>query len=371
MNGSQAQPKGWGIQAKIGVLAASAMVAATAALSLVPATPAAAAAKQPVIGVVVYDMSGFETTAKPGMEAEARALGDKLLWDSANLSCSQEIVDLRTFITEHVSAIIVDPVNASCGDSIIPLAKQARIPVLATNTALFKAGTHPKPGSLAATIGNEPGIASYEGPNDFGGGVHEMEALAKKLHGHGNIVELQGPLGQTPSTNRTAGIAAVLKKYPHIHLLAAQTANWSRSQAYTVMAGFWSSFGTKINGVVSENDDMAIGANRVLALHHEQYKIPVVGIDGIQNGMQAVTSGAEIESNLQDGMVEQGEAVWVANQIIHHKPYPKYAVYQMIPLTKATVHKYYVQMYVRPKAFLKELPKIIAQDMKAHRYSAQ
>jgi ribose transport system substrate-binding protein len=335
------------------------------------AASAAAANKQPVIGVVVYDMSGFETTSKPGMEAEAKALGDKLLWDSANLSCSQEVVDLRTFITEHVSAIIVDPVNASCGDSIIPQAKRAGIPVIATNTALFKAGSQPKPGSYAATVGNEPGIASYEGPNDYGAGVAEMEALAKKLHGKGNIVELQGPLGQTPSTNRTAGIAAVLKKYPHIHLLAAQTANWDRSQAYTVMAGFWSSFGTKINGVVSENDDMAIGANRVLALHHEEYKIPVVGLDGIQNGMQAVASGAEIESNLQDGMVEQGEAVWVANQIIHHKPYPKYVVYNMIPLTKANVHRYYNQMYVHLGAFRKQLPQIIAHDMKTHKYSAQ
>jgi ribose transport system substrate-binding protein len=331
----------------------------------------AQAASEPVIGVSVYDMSGFETSSKPGMEAEAAALGVKLEWDSANLDVTTQVTQLRTFVSEHVAAIILDPINATSGDSVVPLINAAHIPLVLTNTALFKPGSNPDPTTLAATIGTEPGVASYEGPNDFGAGYNEMMALGKAMHGKGNIVELQGPLGQTPELMRTAGIAAALRKFPGIHLLTAQTANWVRDQAYTVMSGFWSAFGTKINGVVAENDDMAIGANSVLAAKGEEFKIPVVGIDGIQNGMQAVASGAEVESNLQDGMVEQGEAVWVADRIINHQSYPKYAVYNMVPLYKSNVQKYYNQMFKNLPRFLKQLPSIIAHDMTTGQYSAQ
>ena len=361
-----------------GLLGRTARVAAAATVGTLAAvvttaivTAPAQAASEPVVGISVYDMSGFETTSKPGMVAEAKALGLKLEWDSANLDVTTQVTQLRTFVSEHVAAIILDPINATSGDSVIPLIKAAHIPLVLTNCALFKPGSNPDPTSLAATIGNEPEVASYEGPNDFGAGYNEMMALGTAMHGKGNIVELQGPLGQTPELMRTAGIAAALRKFPGIHLLTAQTANWVRDQAYTVMSGFWSAFGTKINGVVAENDDMAIGANSVLAAKGEEYKIPVVGIDGIQDGMLAVKSGAEVESNLQDGMIEQGEAVWVADRIIHHQSYPKYAVYNMVKLTKSNVQHYYNQMYKNLPGFLKQLPSIIAHDMAAGHYSAQ
>jgi len=325
--------------------------------------------KHPVIGMTVYGMSGYESLSKPGVMAEAKALGDKLIWDSAHESVADQISQVEDFITEHVNAIIVDPVESDSLNTQLKEARAAGISVVTTNVPVYAPGTHPT--GEAALAGNSPYSEAYVGPDDVLAGEHEMEAMARALHGKGNIVEIQGPLGQAATTNRTHGIAIVLKRYPSIHLLAKRPADWSASKAYTVMSGFWSAFGHKIDGIVSENDNMAIGANRVLAEHGLEGKIPVVGIDGIQNGMRLLMHGDEIESNLQDGMLQEGEAVWVANRIIHHESYPKVALGDMPELTPKNVRKYYNQMFVHHSQFLKNLPSIIAHDMKTGDYTDQ
>lgn len=314
-------------------------------------------------------MSSFESLSEKGVDAEAKALGVNVEWESANNDVSTQTSQIQNFITQHVDAIIVDPVQSDSLPGPLEKAEAVGIPVVATNVPLFQPGT--KPTGMTAVTGNSPAVKSYVGPDDLQAGEHEMQALATALHGKGNIVELQGPLGQAGEINRTAGIAQVLAKYPGIHLLASQPGKWERPLAYTVMSSFWSAYGAKISGIVSENDDMAIASNRVLAQQGLTGKIPVVGIDGISDGMNAVTSGQEIESNLQDGMVEEGEAVWVANRIIHHQSYPKTAIYDMPSLVKSTVSHYYQQMYVNPAGFASKLPSIIQHDMESGNYSAQ
>ena len=113
--------------------------------------------------------------------------------------------------------------------------------------------------------------------------------MADKLGGKGNIVVLQGPLGQSGELDRTKGIENVLAKYPDIKILAKDTANWKRDEAVNKMKNWISSFGGQINGVVAENDDMGLGA--LQALTEARQAMPIVGIDGIEDGLNAVKSG--------------------------------------------------------------------------------
>ncbi len=64
----------------------------------------------------------------------------------------------------------------------------------------------------------------------------------------------------------------MLKKYPGIKVLAKDIANWERYQAVDKVKIWMSSFGDKIDGIVSENDDMGLGA--VQALKERRKKIP-------------------------------------------------------------------------------------------------
>ena len=130
--------------------------------------------------------------------------------------------------TQGVDAIIVVPVQADSLAPQVATAKAKKIPFLAVNAAL-----------------NSPDLAGTVHPDDVKAGEQEMQMMADKLGGKGNIVVLQGPLGQSGELDRTKGIENVLAKYPDIKILAKDTANWKRDEAVNKMKNWISSFGAR------------------------------------------------------------------------------------------------------------------------------
>jgi ribose transport system substrate-binding protein len=312
--------------------------------------------KNPTIGVTVYNMSSFITLGQQGVNTEAKALGAKVLWRSANNDVNTQASQIQAFVQQKVDAILVAAVNASTLSPQIKAAQQAGIPVFAVNLELDQ----PAAAELKA----------YVGPDDAGAGAQEAKYLAEGLGGHGNVVVMQGPIGSSAEIDRTKGIDQELAEYPGIHVLATQPANWDRNQAYTLMQNWLSSFGTRIDGVVSENDDMGIGAIRALDAAGRS-DVKVVGIDGIQDGMKAVQAKQLYESNLQDAPLELGTGVAVAVDYLRGEAIPTRALLEMPPLTSSTVAKYYQQMYADPSQFLSGLPQLIAANLKSGDYADQ
>ena len=176
-------------------------------------------------------------------------------------------------------------------------AKNAKIPVVAVNTALSDTGA----------------LASSVLPDDVKAGEQEMQMMADKLGGKGNIVILQGPLGSSPELDRTKGINNVLAKYPDIKVLAKDTSNWKRDEAVNKMKNWISGFGNQIDAVVAENDDMGLGALQALK-ESGRSGVPIVGIDGIEDGLNAVKSGEFIGTSLQNGTVDMVVATYTMNK---------------------------------------------------------
>jgi len=298
------------------------------------------------VGVTVYDMSSFITQGKEGMEAYAEAHDMQLLWNSAGNDVSTQAGQIEQLVNQDVDAIVIVPVQA---DSLGPQLAQAKakdIPVLAVNTTLSSSS------SLAATVL----------PDDVKAGEQEMEMMAETLGGTGNIVILQGPLGSSPELDRTKGIQNVLAKYPDIEVLAKDTANWKRDEAVNKTKNWLSSFGGRIDGIVSENDDMGLGA--VQALKEAGRKVPVVGIDGIEDGLRAVQSGAFIGSSLQHGRVELATGLAVAKRIIDGEPADKEYTYVMPPITSENVGTILQHVVSGKEQFLRQLPALVDENLK-------
>lgn len=330
--------------------------AALAACSMLPgAAPARASAAHPVIGFTVYNMTSWVSWGKEGAEAMAKADGATLRWVSANQDVNTQISQIQQFINEKVDVIIVAAVNSSTLGPEIKAATDAGIPVVATN--------------LSIDGPEQKDLVSYIGPNDVGAGERSAEAVVHALHGKGNVVVLQGPIGQSAEIDRTQGIKTVLAKNPGIHLLAIQPANWDRTQAYNIMQDWLSRYGTQIDGVISENDDMAIGAIRAMKM--KGISLPVAGTDGIKDGMRAVKNGTEIETNLQDAALELGEAVQVAVDHLQGKPVPQVGLLDMPSITKTNVDHYYDQLYTDPAKFLAALPALVRKDVADGNYAYQ
>jgi ribose transport system substrate-binding protein len=297
------------------------------------------------IGVSVYDMSSFITAGKAGIDAYAKAHNIDILWNSANLDVSTQANQVDQFINAGVNAIIVVPVQADSLAPQVASAKAKKIPFLAVNAGL-----------------NSSDLAGTVLPNDVKAGEQEMQMMADKLGGKGNIVVLQGPLGQSGELDRTKGIQNVLAKYPGIKILAKDTGNWKRDEAVNKMKNWMSSFGSKINGVVAENDDMGLGA--LQATREGGLKLPIVGVDGIQDGLNAVKSGDFIGTNLQDGTVELATGLAVAAKIASGQPVDKHPVYLMPEVTKANVDTYMAHVVTAKDQFLSTLPTLIESNLK-------
>ena len=320
-------------------------------------TPAFADAKHPVIGFTVYDMSSFISLGKRGAQKVADANGATLLWNSAGMDVNAQISQFQQFINRKVDAIVVAPVNSATLTPQIKAAKEAGIAVVVTN--------------LTASPDATPYLTSYVGPDDVAAGANEAKHMVAALGGKGNVVILQGPLGQSGEIDRTKGIKDVLAKNPGVTVLAIQPGNWARNQAYSITQDWLSRYGSKIDGIISENDDMAIGAIQALKEKGLAGKIPVTGTDGIKDGMRAVRDGTELESNLQDGPLELGMAVQVAVNHVQGKPVPANAMFIMPELTKDNIEHYYSQMYGDFGSFLNTLPALINANLASGDYGHQ
>ncbi|MDA4101684.1 substrate-binding domain-containing protein [Mycolicibacterium monacense] len=297
------------------------------------------------IGVTVYDMSSFITAGKEGMEAYAKDNNIELVWNSANLDVSTQASQVDSMINQGVDAIIVVPVQADSLGPQVASAKAKGIPLVPVNAALNSpdVAASVQPDDVAAgeqemqmmadRLGGRGNIVILQGPLGQSG---EIVMMADRLGGRGNIVILQGPLGQSGEIDRTKGINNVLSRYPDIKVLAIDTANWKRDEAVNKMKNWISGFGPQINGVVAENDDMGLGALQALK-EAGRTDVPIVGIDGIEDGLNAVKSGEFIGTSLQNGTVELSAGLAVANKLAKGEQVDTKPVYVMPAITKDNV----------------------------------
>jgi ribose transport system substrate-binding protein len=297
------------------------------------------------IGVSVYDMSSFITAGKEGMDQYAKDNNIELVWNSANLDVSTQANQVDSMINQGVDAIIVVPVQADSLGPQVASAKAKNIPLVPVNAAL-----------------DSKEIAGNVQPDDVAAGEQEMQMMADALGGRGNIVVLQGPLGQSGELQRTEGINNVLRKYPDIKVLAMDTANWKRDEAVNKMKNWISGFGDQINGVVAENDDMGLGA--LQALKESGRTVPIVGIDGIEDGLNAVKSGEFIGTSLQNGTVELAAGLAVANALAKGEQVNTEPVYVMPAITKENVDVAIEHVVTERQKFLEGLTELTTENLK-------
>ena len=328
---------------KLGVIASAG--ALTLGMTACGAGDTAANSDTTRIGVTVYDMSSFITAGKEGMDTYAKANNIELVWNSANNDVSTQASQVDSLINQGVAAIIVVPVQADSLGPQIQAAKSKGIPLLAVNAAL-----------------DSPDLAGNVQPDDVAAGAQEMQMMADRLGGKGNIVILQGPLGGSGEINRGKGIDQVLAKYPDIKVLAKDTANWKRDEAVNKMKNWVSSFGPQINGVVSQNDDMGLGALQALK-EAGKTDIPIVGIDGIADGLAAVKSGEFIGTSLQNGTVELSAGVAYAAAVVRGEDVKKNPVYLMPAITAENVDQAIEHVVTKREDFLKGLTDLTNKNL--------
>lgn len=260
---------------------------ASLALSLMLASGAALADMK--IGV---SMSQFDDTwltyLRESMDTKAKSYpeGVKLQFEDARSDVVRQLSQVESFISQKVDAIVVNPVDTAATKKITEAAVKAGIPLVYVNR---------RPDDL-----NLPKGVVTVASNDLEAGQMQMQYLAEKMGGKGDIVILLGDLANNSTTNRTKGVKEVLTKYPNIKIEQEQSGIWSRDKGMTLVND-WLTQGRKFDAVVSNNDEMAIGA--AMALQQAgvaKGSVLIAGVDGTPDGLNAVKKGSLLVSVFQD-----------------------------------------------------------------------
>jgi len=293
------------------------------------------------IGVSVYDMSSFITEGKEGIDRYAAENDIEILWNSASMDVPTQADQIDQYIQAGVDAIVVVPVQQDTLQPQVSAAAAADIPLLDVN----------------ATLNNDEVAGSVQ-PDDVAAGAQEAQMMVDELGGKGNVVVLQGPLGGSGEINRGAGIDQVLEENPDMKVLAKDTANWSREEAINKTSNWISAFGKDIDGVISQNDDMGLGAKQALT-EAGMKDVPVVGIDGIEDGLNAVKSGDFIGTSLQNGTVQLASGVALAARIARGEEVSdNHLVYTMPAITTENVDDAIKHVVSERDAFLDGLTEL-------------
>jgi putative xylitol transport system substrate-binding protein len=206
----------------------------------------------------------------------------------------------NTMVTQKFDAIIFVPIDIEAGATAVQAAHDAGIPVIGSNTRV-----------------NSDLLTSYVGSDDTISGYMEAKSVLDKIGCKGNVVVLEGPIGQSAQISRLEGNQKALAECPEVKVLAQQTANWSRAEAQTLMENWLTSYPNQINGVIAQNDEMALGA--IEAIKSAKLNVgdfTIAGIDGITDALTAVKEGT-MTSILQDAVAQAQGAMDLA--IYHAK----------------------------------------------------
>lgn len=267
------------------------LVTISLAISAIAAGSAMAQEKKTLnIGAAVYGLKG------EFMQLWANALKDhpavkdgsvKITIFDGNYDALTQNNQFDTMITQKYDGILFVPIDIEAAAEAVSKASAAKIPVVGSNTRV-----------------NSDKLTSYVGSNDVIAGEMEAETVIKAIGGKGNVVILEGPIGQSAQIERRKGNQNVLAKYKDVKVLEMKTANWSRAEALSLMENWLTSHKGKINGIIGQNDEMALGAiEAVKAKGIDPKSIPTAGIDGITDAVRSVQAGNMV-SVLQDASAQ-------------------------------------------------------------------
>lgn len=277
------------------------------ALSLMFASGAALADMK--IGV---SMSQFDDTwltyLRESMDKKAKTYPDgvQLQFEDARSDVVKQLSQVENFISQKVDAIVVNPVDTAATRKITDAAVKAGIPLVYVNR---------RPDDLKLPKGVVT-VAS----NDLEAGEMQMQYLADKMGGKGDIVILLGDLANNSTTNRTKGVKEVLAKYPNIKIEQEQTGTWLRDKGMTLVND-WLTQGRKFDAVVANNDEMAIGAAMALSQAGvDKGSVLIAGVDGTPDGLNAIKKGNMAVSVFQDAKGQADGSIDTAVKMAKNEP---------------------------------------------------
>ncbi len=276
------------------------LLAVTAIALALPAVAATSASAAGLVSIIVNDPSNpYWLTEGNVAAAEAQKLGYTATVGASKGDTNTESNLIDTAITNKAVAIILDPANASGSVGAVKKAIAANIPVVLVNAEI-----------------NQEGLAKAQlVSNNAQGAALGAQQWVKDIGQKGSYVELLGAPSDNNAATRSNGYDTVLSQYDDLKKTGQQVANWDRTQGHDKMQNLLQAH-PDIIGVISGNDEMALGAIAALKEAGKLASVKVGGFDGSPDAVSAIKSGELQYTVLQPVATFAAKAVDEADSFI-------------------------------------------------------
>lgn len=270
-----------------------------------------------------------------GAKEEARKEGVKLITLNAGgyNQIAKQTNQIRDLMERGVNALLIGATN---GQGIAPVTKLAlsrHIPVVGMSSL-------PAVKNLTITVGAD----------HFAMGVMQAKAMLKKLHGKGEVAMMNGPAGASWSMARRRGFLSIMRKYPHIKIVANQWTTCSKQKGVNMMQD-WVSRYPHLAGVYTACDDMGMAAADVLKSAGRTGKV-VVTTSNLDPASEAYIKKGLIYADSAQQIVLQGRlGVKNAINMLLGKPYKKMIKTPPLLITSGNVNTVDLSEVSAPASF--------------------
>jgi ribose transport system substrate-binding protein len=216
------------------------------------------------------------------MNAQIAAAAEKypeitVVFADAAQDNSKQVADVENFIQQQVDLLIISPNEAAPLTEVVKKAYESGIPVIVLDRKVDGDAFTQFIGADNVVIGRAAGafVANYLG------------------EAGGKVVEIKGLEGATPQKERHDGFIEGISSNPNIEIIAAQSCDWLRDKAVTVMEAMLQA-NPEIDVVYGHNDPAAEGAYIAAKNAGRETEMIFIGIDALptpDGGIRSVIEG--------------------------------------------------------------------------------
>jgi len=256
---------------------------------------------KPLIVIIVPSQDNpFFKSEADAAATRAQSLGYRVRVDAHDDNAYRQDNLIDAAIASNAAAIILDNAGADSSIAAVRRATLAGIPCFLIDREIEANG-----------IAKAQIIAD----NNQGGRIVAAEFAHAMGSEGGEYAELLGRESDTNAQIRTSAFHTILDKQATLHRVAAQSANWSQSEAFQKTETILQAH-ANIRGIISGNDTMALGAAAAVKSAGLN-GIVITGLDGSPDAIAAVRSGTLRATSLQPAVLIARRAVDEANRFLH------------------------------------------------------
>lgn len=205
----------------------------------------------------------------------------EILMTDAKDDPAVQLNQIETLLIKGVDAILIVPVDISALKPVFAKCKEDGVKVVIANRM------------PAEDLHGEFDV--YTGSESIQAGILQAEWVAEAMQPEGGKVGIiMGPLGHEAARMRTEGNKQIFAKYDNIEIVIDAVGAWDRAKGMQI-AENWIQSGAKIDAVLCNNDEMAIGA--LLAAEGANLAdgdVIIAGVDATPDALEYLGKGLDV-----------------------------------------------------------------------------